>query len=806
MKNRRLHSLRLRSRYLHNLCSRSLRLLTLFFLIAALTISFNALAESGFEVGNKEFILNGKPFQIRAAELHYPRIPREYWQHRIQMCKALGMNTICVYVFWNYHEPTPGEFDFSGQKDIREFIELCDKEGMKVIVRPGPYVCAEWEMGGLPWWLLKEKDIRLREDDPRFIAAVERFEDALAKELKGLTDAEGGPIIMIQVENEYGSYGIDKNYVGKIRDTLKKNYPETVMFQCDWSSNFTQNGLDDLLWTLNFGTGADVRKEFAQLQTLRPESPLMCSEYWSGWFDKWGSNHETRPATDMVNGLEEMIKNNISFSLYMTHGGTNFSHWAGANSPGYAPDVTSYDYDAPISESGAPTKKYYELRVMQLRNSFAQLPEIPDTLPTTTLDTITFTRMAPLFHTLPQSVTSDSLLCMEDLDQGYGSVLYRTRIPSSETEQELVISGAHDYALVWLDGNYIGKLDRRYNESVLMLPSHPENATLDILVEATGRINFGRAIKDYKGITGFVAIDGSELNGWEMYPLPDDYDFYASLPLCELQNISKSDPGLMIGDTDKAGVINNGSCLNNYTKLYSLSEDRLPPGVYRATFNVTTPADTWLDFSSWGKGVVYVNGYGLGRIWETGPQQTLYTPGCWLKEGENELLVFDVKGPHTPYVVGLETPIYDVVKEELPNDYGRPTTIYNLDNCKEIASLETKAGEWQEQSFSSIPTRYVLIETDASDMRINELYLLDANGEQIERENWQVIYCDSEEKSGNHTADKILDLQETTYWQPGNDSPSPHRILIDMGTPRNLATLRILTSTNGSVTLRDPKL
>lgn len=305
-----------------------------------------------FEAGKGTFLLNGKPFVVKAAELHYPRIPQEYWEHRIKMSKALGMNTICLYTFWNAHEPKENQFDFTGQNNLREFIRLCQKNDMKVILRPGPYVCAEWEMGGLPWWLLKKKDIRLRENDPYFLERVDKFQKAVAAQVADLTIADGGPIIMVQVENEYGSYGEDKKYVSNIRDMLRKNFGDNVtLFQCDWSSNFEKNGLDDLIWTMNFGTGANIDDQFRRLKELRPESPLMCSEFWSGWFDKWGANHETRPAADMIAGIDEMLSKNISFSLYMTHGGTNWGHWAGANSPGYAPDVTSYDYDAQIGRA-----------------------------------------------------------------------------------------------------------------------------------------------------------------------------------------------------------------------------------------------------------------------------------------------------------------------------------------------------------------------------------------------------------------------------------------------------------------------
>ena len=290
-----------------------------------------------FGVGEKTFLLNGKPFIVKAAEVHYPRIPRPYWEQRIKMCKALGMNTLCLYVFWNIHEQEQGKVDFTGNNDVAEFIRLAQKNDMYVIVRPGPYVCAEWEMGGLPWWLLKKKDIRLREQDPFFMESYRSFVQKLAEQISDLTIDKGGPIIMVQVENEYGSYGEDKPYVAAIRDIIRDaGFDKVTLFQCDWSSNFTKNGLDDLVWTMNFGTGANIENEFKPLKELRPDAPLMCSEFWSGWFDKWGGRHETRGSKEMVAGLKEMLDKGISFSLYMTHGGTSWGHWAGANSPGFS--------------------------------------------------------------------------------------------------------------------------------------------------------------------------------------------------------------------------------------------------------------------------------------------------------------------------------------------------------------------------------------------------------------------------------------------------------------------------------------
>ena len=576
---------------------------------------------------------------IRAAELHYPRIPRPYWEHRIKMCKALGMNAVCMYVFWNIHEQQEGVFDFSGQNDIAAFVRLCQKHDMKVIVRPGPYVCAEWEMGGLPWWLLKKHDIKLREEDPYFIERVKLFEGKVGEQLAPLTADKGGPIIMVQVENEYGSYGQNKPYVSHVRDILRKvGFDKVLLFQCDWSTNFELNALPDLLWTMNFGTNADVLKQFTRLKELRPESPMMCSEYWSGWFDGWGTEHQTRPSTAMVSGIKTMLDNDISFSLYMTHGGTSFAQWAGANNKGYAPDCTSYDYDAPINEQGAATEKYYELRNLLQQYSNVKLPAVPKAIPVITLPAITFTEMLPLLRAgnVPEAIKQRDILPMEQFGQGYGSIMYTTTLPAVKAGAVLSISNLCDYGIIYIDGEEAGRLYRRDNGgSALRIERDvPQGATLDIFVEAMGRINYSKLINDPKGITGSVTLlttSGKDeltynLKDWEVRLFP---------------YVEGDALGTMLSDMSAIPVpVGSGSAA-------SAASERLTsaPAYYRSSFNVKKIGDTYLDMSSWGKGFVWVNGHCLGRFWEVGPQQTLYLPGCWLKKGKNEIVVLDLIGP-----------------------------------------------------------------------------------------------------------------------------------------------------------------
>ena len=738
-----------------------------------------------FTVGDKTFLLNGKPFVVKAAELHYPRIPRPYWEHRIKMCKALGMNTVCLYVFWNIHEQQEGKFDFTGNNDVAEFCRLAQRNGLYVIVRPGPYVCAEWEMGGLPWWLLKKKDIRLREPDPYFMERVKLFERKVGEQLASLTIQNGGPIIMVQVENEYGSYGENKAYVSAIRDIVRQSgFDKVTLFQCDWASNFEKNGLDDLVWTMNFGTGADIAQQFRRLGELRPNAPQMCSEFWSGWFDKWGARHETRPAKAMVEGIDEMLSKGISFSLYMTHGGTSFGHWAGANSPGFAPDVTSYDYDAPINEYGQATPKYWELRrTMEKYNDGGKLPAPPKApMPVITIPKFVLTEYAPLGNGMGSSVQSRDIRSFEDMDMGWGIADYSTALPKIPVGSMLTLNEPHDFAQVFVDGKYIGKIDRVKNEKTLMLPPVEKGAELCIRIEAMGRINFGRAIKDYKGITKEVTIsaemDGHEaswnLKNWTIVPIPDNYETAVK--------------ALSVGtETSKR--------TRQHAKLLTKA------GYYRGHFMLRKPGDTFLNMEAFGKGQVYVNGHAIGRFWNIGPQQTLYLPGCWLKQGRNEVIVLDVVGPKgEPTSFGQDKPELDKLNLERTNKHNNPGDRPDLNSLTPVAQGTLDSGNgWQTVKFARPATgRYLAIEAlSAQDgqefAQIAELYALDNKGQRLSREPWTAKYADSESaEQENRTADKTFDLQESTYWSTMKGSPYPHLLVIDLGSEQTLTGIDYL--------------
>ena len=772
-------------------------------LLTALFLLFPVLMRGGdFTVGDKTFLLNGEPFIVKAAEVHYPRIPQPYWEHRIKMCKALGMNTLCLYVFWNIHEQREGEFDFTGNNDVAAFCRLAQKNGMYVIVRPGPYVCAEWEMGGLPWWLLKKKDIKLRERDPYFMERVKIFEQKVGEQLKPLTIQNGGPIIMIQVENEYGSYGEDKPYVSEIRDCLRGIYGDKLaLFQCDWSSNFEKNGLDDLTWTMNFGTGANIDQQFRRLGELRPNAPKMCSEFWSGWFDKWGAQHETRPAKDMVEGMDEMLSKSISFSLYMTHGGTSFGHWAGANSPGFAPDVTSYDYDAPINEWGLATPKFWELRkMMEKYNGGKKMPSVPKApMPIITVPKFKLTEFATLMtavagKTLP---VSGDLKTFEEMDLGWGTMIYSTSLPEISSPSVLTAE-IHDFAQVFIDNKYIGKIDRVKNEKSLTIPAVKKGAELIIIVEGMGRINFGRAIKDFKGIVGHVTLttenDEAEImltpKNWKNLAIPDDYET-AKNALDMVKSFNEKLP-------EMKGSVPGLAVTRSYEESSQLS-DFLKPGYHRGYFNLSKVGDTFLNFETWGKGQVYVNGHALGRIWSIGPQQTLYVPGCWLKKGKNEVIVLDVVGPREAVVWGQAEPELNKLQLEKSNKHNNIGDKPDLNSATPAATGAFKAGNgWQTIKFGGQKKgRYLAIEClstqkDGDRVAIAELYLQGADGKRLSREPWTCKYANSEEENGNHTGDKVFDLQESTYWQTEKSAAAPHLLVIDLGSVQTVTALEYL--------------
>ncbi len=574
-----------------------------------------------FGWSGQHFLLDGKPFQIISGEMHYARVPRPYWRQRMRLMKAMGLNTLTTYVFWNLHEPRPGEFDFSGNLDLAEYIRTAQQEGLWVILRPGPYICSEWDFGGFPAWLLATPDMKVRSTDPRFLAAAERYMKRVAQEVAPLQITHGGPIIMTQVENEYGSFGDDKTYMNAIRKMIVDSGFDVTLYTADGASRLAQGTLPDLPAAINFGASDSPEKEFARFDQFRQNIPKMCGEYWVGWFDAWGQKHHTVPADVPAKGLDWMLSQGISVSLYMFHGGTSFGYMSGANKyTVYTPDITSYDYDSPVDEAGRTTPKFFALRDVIRKHlpSGTVLPEPPPAPAMIEIPRFTLKESAGLFDSLPSPARSDEIKSMETFGQSYGLILYRTRTTASG-KALLKITEPRDYAVVYQNGKQLAIIDRGLNQTsaeVNLDPSQP----LDILVENMARVNFGpNLVNERKGITQSVSLNDKDLSGWEIFPLP-------------LTDLSK----LKFSSTPKTG-----------------------PVFYRGSFTLQQVGDTYVDMRGWGKGLVWVNGHNLGRYWKIGPQQSLFVPAEWMHKGRNEVIVFDYESEGQHSLAGIQHLVFE---------------------------------------------------------------------------------------------------------------------------------------------------
>jgi len=600
-----------------------------------------AQAKHTFEIKDGSFLYDDKPIQIHSGEMHFARVPRPYWRQRLKMMKAMGLNAVATYVFWNYEETAPGVWDFkTDSRDVAAFVKTAQEEGLMVILRPGPYACAEWEFGGYPWWLQKNKDLVIRTNNQPFLDSCRVYINHLAEQLKGLQITHGGPIIMVQVENEFGSYVAQrkdipleqhKAYITAIKQELTDAGFDVPMFTADGSWLLNGGSVKGALPTVN---GEDdttkVRKSVNEYHDNK--GPYMVAEFYPGWLDHWAEDFVKVGAGDVVKQTDKYLKAGISFNFYMIHGGTNFGFYSGANydeNHDIEPDITSYDYDAPINEAGWVTPKFDSLREELQRYSKAKLPPVPAAAKVIQLPAINFSSSADLFSMVNQMtpIENDTPMSFEDLDQGYGYVLYRRKF-NQPISGKLVINGLRDYALVYVNGKKVGELNR-VTKTYSLDVDIPFNSTLDILVENLGRINYGAEIThNLKGIITPVTIADQEITGnWKMY----------KLPMSEVPEIPQQ---------RQAAVIDH-------------------PAVYHAAFNLNETGDTFLDMGTWGKGVVFVNGHNLGRYWKVGPQQTLYLPGCWLKKGENNITVFeqindviqqDIKSVKLPVLDQLELP------------------------------------------------------------------------------------------------------------------------------------------------------
>jgi beta-galactosidase len=575
----------------------------------------------------EHFLLDGKPFQIIAGDMHYARVPREYWRDRMRKMKAMGLNTLTTYVFWNLHEPRPGRFDFTGNLDLSAYVRMAQEEGLWVILRPGPYICSEWEFGGFPAWLLSTPDMKVRSSDPRFLKAAAQYMKEVGRRLAPLQITRGGPVIMVQVENEYGSFGSDKVYLNAVRQMIRDAGFDVTLFTSDGEPNKLAEGtLPDVLAVINFGANDAPEKKFAVFDSFRQNVPRMCGEFWVGWFDAWGEKHHTVPARKAAEGLDWMLARGISVSIYMFHGGTTFGFMNGANKyDTYKTDITSYDYDAPLDEAGRPTAKFFALRdvIRKYLPAGTALPELPAPLPMIEVPRFELKESASLFSALGRPVRSQRPEPMEALGQDYGLILYRKRLDRAG-RGPLEITEARDYALVSQGGRVLGTLDRRLKQNSLDVELSA-SAPLDILVENMGRVNFGpNMVTDRKGIIGKVALGGEELTGWETYTLP-------------LAGLS----GLKFSAEPKPG-----------------------PAFYRGEFQLASVGDTYLDMRGWGKGCVWVNGHNLGRYWRIGPQQSLFVPAGWLKKGRNEVVVLDLEEGRGRSVQGIRELVFETPQPE----------------------------------------------------------------------------------------------------------------------------------------------
>ncbi|MEN0084394.1 MAG: beta-galactosidase family protein [Leifsonia sp.] len=567
-----------------------------------------------FEIAGDDFVLDGEPFRILSGAIHYFRVHPDDWADRIHKARLMGLNTIETYVPWNAHEPREGEWRADGPLDLDRFLRTVADEGMHAIVRPGPYICAEWDNGGLPAWLFTDQAVGIRRSEPVFVAALTRYLRRVLDIVRPLQVAEGGPVLLVQVENEYGAYGDDKEYLRQLVDVIQEagiTVPLTTVDQPQ--DDMLENGsLPELLKTASFGSRS--RERLATLRRHQPTGPLMCSEFWDGWFDSWGGHHHTTPVAESAADLDDLLALGASVNLYMFHGGTNFGFTNGANDKGvYQPIVTSYDYDAPLDESGEPTEKFWAFRDVIAK--YAPVPEYETVaVAAAPAFSVPFDAAAPLWSVadrLGAWTHSDALPSFDELGHFSGFGVYRTEIDTTEPAV-LEFGEVRDRAYVSVDGRRLGVLARDHHDSAIALS--PSRGTLTVLVEDQGRVDYGPRIGEPKGLIGPVQLNGEELRRWSALPLE----------LADLDPVREA--------------------LDAATASGAAAPERLAGPVFaRAAFDLDEPAALFLDTTGWGKGVAWVNGFNLGRYWTRGPQETLFVPRGVVRAGRNELIVLELE-------------------------------------------------------------------------------------------------------------------------------------------------------------------
>ena len=569
------------------------------------------------------FYLNGEPFQIISGAIHYFRIVPEYWKDRLEKLKAMGCNTVETYIPWNIHEPQKGHFHFDGMLDIEKFIQTAQDLGLYVILRPSPYICAEWEFGGLPAWLLAEDGMKLRVNYEPFLRHVYEYYDVLLKKIAAYQINFGGPVILMQIENEYGYYANDKDYLQLLKNKMTESGVVVPLVTSDgpFEANLKGGRLTGVLPTGNFGSKTEER--FDELKKFTNGGPLMCTEFWVGWFDHWGNGGHMRGNLEQsVKDLDKMLELG-HVNIYMFEGGTNFGFMNGSNYyDELTPDVTSYDYDAVLTEDGQITEKYN--RYKEVIQKYREIPEVHFSTKITrkaygTLHVQDKVSLFSVINDLSTPVSNSFPQSMEQLGQNYGYILYHSTLHTENRIDKIRLWEANDRANIFINKKPVKILyDRELLEEQDLNIAFEQNSDFDILVENMGRVNFGpRMEHQRKGIAQCVQLDGHMHNHWLQYTLP-------------LDNIEKVD----------------------FTKEY----EKGLPGFYRFTLTVNEPADTFLAFDGWGKGCIFVNGFHIGRFWEIGPQKRLYIPAPLLKNGQNEIIVFETDGKSCDTITLMDEP------------------------------------------------------------------------------------------------------------------------------------------------------
>ncbi|XP_071765732.2 beta-galactosidase-1-like protein 2 [Centroberyx gerrardi] len=571
----------------------------------------------GLRANSSRFSLEGEPFRILGGSIHYFRVPRAYWEDRLLKMRACGLNTLTTYVPWNLHEPERGVFNFQDQLDLEAYLHLAASLGLWVILRPGPYICAEWDLGGLPSWLLRDKNMKMRTTYPGFTDAVNSFFDQLITRVVPHQYSKGGPIIAVQVENEYGSYAKDTEYMPFIKEALLSRGITELLLTSDNQEGLKLGGVQGALETINFQKlNPDGIK---YLDGIQPQKPKMVMEYWSGWFDLWGGLHHVFTPEEMLAVVSEILKLDMSINLYMFHGGTNFGFMSGAfavGTPAPKPMVTSYDYDAPLSEAGDYTTKYHLLRNLFSHYHTKPLPEVPSLQERKAYQPVVIQQHLSLWdslHFTDKPFKSERPVNMENLPvnnnngQSYGYTLYETTITRGGTLSSK--NNIRDRALVFVDRHFVGVLDYKMQELALL--DGKGERTLSLLVENCGRVNYGKTLDEQrKGLVGDIELNKKPLRDFIIHSLDI-----------------------------KPGFVNRVKSSGHWK---SMRQQLAFPGFFQAKLHVEgKPRDTFIRLPGWSKGVVFINGRNLGRYWSIGPQQTLYVPGPWLHKGTNQVVVFE---------------------------------------------------------------------------------------------------------------------------------------------------------------------